>query len=70
MAIISKIRVMFLIETLEIRNPRLLINEKAITKVQNFKTKSKTILIYIRKSIGKVENSCEISASFFLSLFL
>ena len=65
---ISKIRATFLTKDFIAMNPRLSINKRAVTKRQNSKTKSKNLLMYIRKRIDEAEDLYEIlvSISFFL----
>lgn len=59
---------MFLTDNPKAMNPRLSTNEKAITKRRNSETKSKTLLIYIKKRIGKTEDLYKIPISFSVSL--
>ena len=70
LAIIFKARAIFLTKNFKAINFGISTNKKAIIEEQNFETKSKTLLIYIRKRISLVENLYGISVSISLFLFL
>lgn len=64
-----KLKAVFLTQDYKVINLRLLTNKKKISKKIDCKTESKTVLIYIKKKIGKMRDLSLISVFISLSLF-